>query len=102
MTTTLHIDFEILVAARTVDGSHGADKAPDLYTQRASGKWHFDGSGTFDAAGVWTAAASAENAGDAAFTEVQSGVIVDWRKLDKDAANIEFRKTGGFRLQNPF
>jgi hypothetical protein len=55
-TSTLIIKFDMYVAARTADVTHGSVqvKATSIYTSLATASWQFDGSGTYDAMGVWT------------------------------------------------
>lgn len=63
--------FGLYVAVHTRDSRNNASA---VYTQRGAANWTFDGSGSVDAAGVYTSAGG--NTGSGSFTEVSSGAIV--------------------------
>jgi hypothetical protein len=70
----LRIDFVILVGAQTIDGTHGAREARNIYTERARAEWHFQGHGTFNRmTGAWVGDEGNEVAGDAEFTPLENG-----------------------------
>ncbi len=70
------INFDVFLAARTVEDSLGLG-AETVYTQRGKASWWFDGSGDIDAAGKWTKRVlTTKNAGDGSLVEVSNGSIV--------------------------
>ncbi len=69
----INFALNLYLGVRTIEAVNGSD---DVYTQRASSSWTFNGSGTFDAAGSWTAGAAAGNSGDAKFSEVKTGTVI--------------------------
>ena len=66
-------DFNLYFTVRTTQSVNGSEHR---YTQRASAHWTFNGSGTFDIAGNWTASANAGNSGSSSFSEITTGAVV--------------------------
>lgn len=66
-------DFDLFLAVRTTEQVNGSEK---VFTQRAKASWSFNGSGTFDAAGVWKADDAAGVTGSKKFSGVTSGEVV--------------------------
>jgi hypothetical protein len=68
------MDFNLYFAVRTKEALLGSEKR---YIERAEAIWHFNGSGTVDAAGFWTRIVGVTgNKGGEWFTEQTSGAVV--------------------------
>jgi parallel beta-helix repeat protein len=72
----LVFDLNVYFALHTLEAANGSDQ---VYTQRASAHWEFDGSGTIQSgptnAGTWHRTGRG-NTGSAAFVEIRNGNVV--------------------------
>jgi hypothetical protein len=67
----IEMDFNIYFAVRTTDAANGSQ---NIYTQRGSASWVFNGDGTVSM-GTWTRT-GAGNTGSGSFTQVTDGSVV--------------------------